>query len=87
MTTRMTTTKVAATGTNSAVSASLRQREAALFDRLRELPSLIVAYSGGVDSAYLAWAATQTLERCYQHADPETLESIVLEGRRLRMES
>ena len=36
-------------------------REAALFDRLRALPSLVVAYSGGVDSAFLAWAANQTL--------------------------
>ncbi|HWB18645.1 MAG TPA: ATP-dependent sacrificial sulfur transferase LarE [Vicinamibacterales bacterium] len=40
---------------------NLGAREAALFDRLRALPSLIVAYSGGVDSAYLAWAATQVL--------------------------
>jgi uncharacterized protein len=39
----------------------LAAREAALFDRLRALPSLIVAYSGGVDSAYLAWASAQVL--------------------------
>jgi uncharacterized protein len=36
-------------------------REEALWARLRQLPSLVVAYSGGVDSAYLAWAATQVL--------------------------
>jgi uncharacterized protein len=42
-------------------SATLREREAALFDCLRARPSLIVAYSGGVDSAYLAYAATRVL--------------------------
>ena len=61
MTRMTTTTKTAATGTNSAPQADLRQREAALFNRLRQFPSLVVAYSGGVDSAYLAWAATQAL--------------------------
>jgi uncharacterized protein len=47
-----------------AVSASareLREREAALYRRLEVLPSLVVAYSGGVDSSYLAWAATQAI--------------------------
>lgn len=39
----------------------LERKEAALYRALAELPSLIVAYSGGVDSAYLAYAATRTL--------------------------
>ena len=39
----------------------LRAREADLMARLRALPSLVIAYSGGVDSAYLAWAAAQAL--------------------------
>ena len=39
--------------------AEQKQRE--LHDRLRQFSSLIVAFSGGADSAYLAWAATQVL--------------------------
>ena len=46
----------------SASGADIRRaRERALCDRLRALPSLVVAYSGGVDSAYLAWAAHRIL--------------------------
>jgi pyridinium-3,5-biscarboxylic acid mononucleotide sulfurtransferase len=33
------------------------EKEHALFANLAQLPSLIVALSGGIDSAYLAWAA------------------------------
>ena len=40
---------------------SLERKAAALDSALRELPSLIVAYSGGVDSAYLAYAAHRAL--------------------------
>ncbi len=39
----------------------LEAREAALDRILRDLPSVIVAYSGGVDSAYLAYAAQKAL--------------------------
>ena len=39
------------------------ENEAALLDLLATWPAVIIAYSGGVDSAYLAWAATQVLGR------------------------
>jgi uncharacterized protein len=41
----------------------ISEKEAALRRTLADWPALIVAYSGGVDSAYLAWAATQVLGR------------------------
>jgi pyridinium-3,5-biscarboxylic acid mononucleotide sulfurtransferase len=37
------------------------EKERVLVAKLAELPSLIVALSGGTDSAYLAWAAQQAL--------------------------
>ena len=36
-------------------------KAAGLYTAIDEVPALIVAYSGGVDSVYLAWAATQVL--------------------------
>jgi uncharacterized protein len=36
-------------------------KQQTLFTKLAELPSVIVALSGGTDSAYLAWAAHQVL--------------------------
>ena len=36
---------------------TLSRHEARLYDLLSSLESIVVAYSGGVDSAYLAWAA------------------------------
>lgn len=42
-------------------SSLLDQKEARLFDVLRSLGRVLVAYSGGADSAYLAWAAHQVL--------------------------
>jgi len=44
-----------------ASAASAEDKESLLFARLAELPSLIVALSGGIDSAYLAWAAHHVL--------------------------
>jgi len=40
---------------------ALREKADALSRNLAELGSALVAYSGGVDSAYLAWAARQSL--------------------------
>ncbi len=42
-------------------AAELEHKEAALYGALGELPSIIVAYSGGVDSALLAYAASRVL--------------------------
>src|ERR1700744_2745092 len=44
-----------------APAVSLEEKERALHARLRSLKSVIVAYSGGVDSAYLAYAAHSVL--------------------------
>jgi len=41
--------------------APVEEKENLLLARLAEIPSLIVALSGGADSAYLAWAAREAL--------------------------
>src|SRR5205807_8899464 len=40
---------------------SPQQTQSQLLSNLAKLPSLIVALSGGADSAYLAWAAHQSI--------------------------
>jgi uncharacterized protein len=52
---------------------SLAARERRLSDLLASFDSVIVAFSGGVDSAYLAWAATRVLgpaARCITAESP-----------------
>jgi uncharacterized protein len=43
------------------LSAELTAKRASLDDRIRALGRILVAYSGGVDSAFLAWSAHQVL--------------------------
>lgn len=43
------------------ISQQLAAKQAALQEHLRSLGHILVAYSGGVDSAFLAWAAHQAL--------------------------
>jgi uncharacterized protein len=67
----------------------LEQKEQALIDRLREVGRLLVAFSGGVDSSYLAWAAHRALgddslavtavSPSYPAAHREVAEKIVTE--------
>jgi uncharacterized protein len=40
---------------------SAEEKEKFLFERLSEIPSILIALSGGADSAYLAWAAQHAL--------------------------
>lgn len=44
-----------------ATAADLAQKEARLIDALRPMRRVIIAFSGGADSAYLAWAAYRAL--------------------------
>src|ERR1700752_3588229 len=45
----------------SAAQVASLQKQNILFDKLRACDSLLVAFSGGADSAYLAWSASQVL--------------------------
>jgi len=56
----------------STVAPNLDAKRTLLQDRLRAAGRLLVAYSGGVDSAYLAWAAHQAL--------PENMLAIIADS-------
>lgn len=48
-------------GGTASNSASLEAKREKLYSILREMGEVFIAYSGGIDSAYLAWAANQVL--------------------------
>lgn len=52
---------IASTKTEKTADQIALGKQERLFDSLRGLDSLLVAFSGGADSAYLAWAAHQVL--------------------------
>ena len=51
--------KLAAAAPVDLASAEAKQQR--LFNLLRDMGEVMVAYSGGIDSAYLAWAAHRVL--------------------------
>lgn len=60
--THTTPTSIATAATPAIDAAGALAKQENLFAALRKLDSLLVAFSGGADSAYLAWAAQQTLQ-------------------------
>lgn len=53
--------QIVGTGTLPAAPASADEKEQRLLRALGRIESLLVAFSGGADSAYLAWAASKAL--------------------------
>jgi uncharacterized protein len=58
---RISATRTKTTSTRTRKKRITTNKEQRLFELLASYDSAIVAFSGGVDSAYLAWAATQVL--------------------------